>query len=157
MSARTDTPAGNAPTGSATTGNATTGRSTTGRFTFADWQEQPVSSADSTPRLARSTVANAFTGGIEAGATNAAYTIAYTGEGTGSYTGLELLSGSVDGRKGAFVLEQRGTFDASGTSCTFEVVPGSGSGELAGLSGSGAFTYRHGDTSVAYEFSYTLA
>ncbi|MFD7839189.1 DUF3224 domain-containing protein [Streptomyces sp. NPDC059761] len=157
MSARTDTPTGNAPTGSATTGNATTGRSTTGRFTFADWQEQPVGSADSTPRLARSTVVNAFTGGIEAGATNAAYTIAYTGEGTGSYTGLELLSGSVDGRKGAFVLEQRGTFDASGTSCTFEVVPGSGSGELAGLSGSGAFTYRHGDTSVAYEFSYTLA
>ncbi|MGW2994489.1 DUF3224 domain-containing protein [Streptomyces sp. NPDC001193] len=52
--------------------------------------------------------------------------------------------------------EQRGTFDASGTRCTFEVVPGSGSGELAGLSGSGGFTYRHGDTSVAYEFGYTV-
>ncbi|MFI5670708.1 DUF3224 domain-containing protein [Streptomyces sp. NPDC051704] len=132
-------------------------RTTTGRFTFADWQEQPIGPAGSTPRLARSTVVNAFAGGIEAAATDAAYTITYTGEGTGSYTGLELLSGAVDGRKGAFVLEQRGTFDASGTRCTFEVVPGSGSGELAGLSGSGGFTYRHGDTSVAYEFGYTVA
>ncbi|MFK0220445.1 DUF3224 domain-containing protein [Streptomyces vinaceus] len=96
-------------------------------------------------------------GGIEAAATRAGYTITYTGEAIGSYTGLELLSGSVDGREGAFVLEQRGTFDAGGTRCTFEVVAGSGSGELAGLSGSGGFTYRHGDTSVAYEFRYTVA
>ncbi|MGW8781789.1 DUF3224 domain-containing protein [Streptomyces sp. NPDC055796] len=132
-------------------------RTTTGRFTFADWEEQPIGPADSTPRLARSTVVNAFAGGIEAGATRAGYTITYTGQATGSYTGLELLVGAVDGRKGAFVLEQRGTFDASGTRCTFEVVPGSGSGGLTGLSGSGAFTYRHGDTSVAYEFTYAVA
>ncbi|MFE5534889.1 DUF3224 domain-containing protein [Streptomyces sp. NPDC056492] len=141
-----------------TTAHTTTGRTTTGRFTFADWREEPIGAAGpgSTPRLARSTVVNAFAGGIEAAATSAAYTITYTGEGTGSYTGLELLSGAVDGRAGAFVLEQRGTFDGDGTRCTFEVVAGSGSGELAGLSGSGAFTYRHGDTSVAYEFGYTV-
>ncbi|MFD7080060.1 DUF3224 domain-containing protein [Streptomyces sp. NPDC059918] len=138
------------------TAGTTTTRTTTGRFTFADWREEPVGAAGSTPRLARSTVVNAFAGGIEAAATSAAYTITYTGEGTGSYTGLELLSGAVDGRAGAFVLEQRGTFDADGTRCTFEVVAGSGSGGLAGLSGSGAFTYRHGDTSVAYEFGYTV-
>ncbi|WP_329312760.1 DUF3224 domain-containing protein [Streptomyces sp. NBC_01278] len=130
---------------------------TTGRFTFADWQEQSVGPADSLPRLARSTVVNSFAGGIEARATNAGYTFTYTGEGVGSYTGMELLSGAVDGREGTFVLEQRGTFDASGTRCAFEVVPGSATGELAGLSGSGAFTYRKGDTSVAYEFTYTIA
>nr|WSW58063.1 DUF3224 domain-containing protein [Streptomyces sp. NBC_00998] len=130
---------------------------TTGSFTFADWQEQPIGPADSTPRLARSTVVNSFAGGIEAGATNAGYTFTYTGEGSGSYTGMELLSGTVDGRRGTFVMEQRGTFDAAGTRCTFEVVPGSATGELAGLAGSGSFTYRHGDTSVPYEFTYTVA
>ncbi|MET9962838.1 DUF3224 domain-containing protein [Streptomyces sp. NPDC006326] len=129
---------------------------TTGRFTFADWEEQPVGPAGSTPRLARSTVTNAFTGGIEAEATTCGYTFTYTGESVGVFTGLELLSGSVDGLKGAFVLEERGTFDATGTQCTFEVVPGSGTGELTGLSGSGSFTYRHGDTPVAYTFSYAL-
>ncbi|MEU6865741.1 DUF3224 domain-containing protein [Streptomyces sp. NPDC046876] len=130
--------------------------STTGRFTFADWEEQPVGPADSTPRLARSTVVNSFTGGIEAPSTSCAYTITYTGESVGSYTGVELLSGAVDGRTGSFALEQRGTFDAGGTRCTFEVVPGSGTGELAGLSGSGGFEYRHGDTSVAYVLTYAL-
>ncbi|TDU79822.1 DUF3224 domain-containing protein [Streptomyces sp. KS 21] len=130
---------------------------TTGRFTFADWEEQPIGSAESTPRLARSTVVNSFAGGIEAGATSAGYTFTYIEEGAGSYTGMELLSGTVDGRKGTFVMEQRGTFDAAGTRCTFEVVPGSATGELAGLSGSGSFTYRKGDMSVPYEFTYTVA
>ncbi|MEU3774149.1 DUF3224 domain-containing protein [Streptomyces sp. NPDC032472] len=129
---------------------------TTGRFTFADWEEQPVGPADSTPRLARSTVVNSFTGGIEAPSTSCAYTITYTGESVGSYTGVELLSGAVDGRTGSFALEQRGTFDAGGTRCTFEVVPGSGTGELAGLSGSGGFESRHGDTSVDYVLTYAL-
>ncbi|MEU7554186.1 DUF3224 domain-containing protein [Streptomyces sp. NPDC044571] len=132
------------------------GTTTTGRFTFADWEEQPVGPADSTPRLARSTVTNAFAGGIEAEATTCSYTFTYTGESVGVFTGLELLSGTVDGIEGAFVLEQRGTFDATGTQCTFEVVPGSATGELAGLSGSGSFTSRHGEASVAYTFTYAL-
>ncbi|MER7465895.1 DUF3224 domain-containing protein [Streptomyces sp. NPDC097981] len=53
--------------------------------------------------------------------------------------------------------EQRGTFDAAGTRCTFEVVPGSATGEPAWLTGSGSFTYRHGGTSVPYDFSHTVA
>ncbi|MFD9084266.1 DUF3224 domain-containing protein [Streptomyces erythrochromogenes] len=130
---------------------------TRGRFTFADWEESPVGALDAAPRLARARVANTFTGGVEAAGTSCDYTIAYTGESTGSYSGMELLSGSVDGRKGSFVLEERGTFDAGGTVCRFEVVPGSGTGDLVGLTGSGGFTYRHGDTSVEYAFSYALA
>ncbi|MEW2415436.1 DUF3224 domain-containing protein [Streptomyces sp. NPDC046866] len=129
---------------------------TTGRFTFADWEEQPVGPAGSAPRLARSTVVNSFTGGIEAPSTSCAYTITYTGESVGTFTGVELLSGSVDGHTGSFALEQHGTFDAGGTRCTFEVVPGSGTGGLAGLSGSGGFEYRHGETSVPYVMTYAL-
>ncbi|ARE78075.1 DUF3224 domain-containing protein [Streptomyces sp. NPDC059558] len=130
---------------------------TAGRFTFADWKESPVGAADAVPRLAHAHVTNAFTGGIEAPGTACDYTIAYTGENVGSYSGMELVAGSLDGRKGSFVLEERGTFDAGGTVCRFEVVPGSGTGDLAGLTGSGGFTYRHGDTSVAYTFSYVLS
>ncbi|MEV4196127.1 DUF3224 domain-containing protein [Streptomyces toxytricini] len=129
---------------------------TTGRFTFADWKEEPVGPEGLVPRLARSTVVNSFTGGIEAPSTVCAYTIAYTGDTTGSYTGVELLSGAVDGREGTFLLREEGTFDAGGTRCAFEVVPGSGTGGLGGLSGSGSFEYRHGDTSVPYAFAYEL-
>ncbi|MFD9724579.1 DUF3224 domain-containing protein [Streptomyces sp. NPDC059072] len=136
---------------------APTPTQTGGRFTFADWEEQPVG-ADSAaaPRLARATVTNSFSGAIEAPGTSCSYTIAYTGETSGTYTGLELLSGTVDGRAGTFVLEERGDFDSSGTRCRFEVVPGSGTGELKGLSGSGGFDHGHGEQSVAYTFTYAV-
>ncbi len=38
-----------------------------------------------------------------------------------------------------------------------EVVEGSGTGELTGLRGTGAFTYRHGETKVPYTFAYEVA
>ncbi|WP_411101750.1 DUF3224 domain-containing protein [Streptomyces sp. cmx-4-9] len=131
--------------------------STSGTFTFADWEESPVGAADASPRLARAQVRNTFTGGIEAARTHCAYTIAYAAGNSGSFAGMELVAGSVGGRTGAFVLEERGTFDASGTTrCTFEVVPGSATGDLAGLTGSGSFTARHGEASVAYAFTHDL-
>ncbi|WP_461081934.1 DUF3224 domain-containing protein [Streptomyces deserti] len=131
---------------------------TTGHFTFADWEEHGLGPGDdASPRLARATVTNTFTGGIEAAETICAYTIAYLTEKTGTYTGMELISGRLDGREGTFVVEERGHFDADGTvHCTFEVVAGSGGGELTGLRGTGRFTARHGEKSVAYDFDYAL-
>ncbi|MEV5434990.1 DUF3224 domain-containing protein [Streptomyces sp. NPDC052682] len=130
---------------------------TDGHFTYADWKEHPVGSADTSPRLAHASVTNTFHGGIEAAATQCEYSIAYVTEKTGSFAGMELITGRVDGRAGSFVLQERGFFDADGTvHCTFEVVAGSGSGELAGLRGSGRFTARQGETEVAYAFRYEL-
>ncbi|MBW5484389.1 DUF3224 domain-containing protein [Streptomyces bambusae] len=130
---------------------------TTGHFTFTDWQENDLTAEGASPRLSRASVTNAFTGGIEAAATTCAYTNVYLTPVTGSFAGMEFLNGSVDGRKGGFVVEERGTFEEDGTvHCTFEVVPGSGTGELAGLRGTGSFTYRHGIASVPYAFTYEL-
>ncbi|MEV5882596.1 DUF3224 domain-containing protein [Streptomyces sp. NPDC052020] len=133
------------------------GTRTTGHFTFADWTEHPVGPEDTSPRLARASVTNAFTGGIEAAGTLCEYAIVYLADQTGSFTGVELLTGRLDGREGAFALEERGTFDADGTvHCRFEVVPGSGTGGLTGLRGSGGFTARHGEKAVAYSFEYEV-
>ncbi|MGC3001110.1 DUF3224 domain-containing protein [Streptomyces sp. G35A] len=130
---------------------------TTGHFTFADWKENPVTAEDRHPRLAHATVTNAFTGGIEAEATTCDYAIAYLTGTTGTFAGMELVGGRVDGRAGTFVLEERGRFEADGTvHCSFEVVEGSGTGELTGLRGTGGFTYRHGETKVPYTFEYGL-
>ncbi|MEU1084256.1 DUF3224 domain-containing protein [Streptomyces sp. NPDC005908] len=130
---------------------------TTGHFTFADWKENPLSPEDSFPRLAHATVTNAFTGGIEAEATVCDYAIAYGSGTTGTFAGMELVTGRLDGRAGAFVLEERGRFDSDGTvHCTFEVVEGSGTGQLTGLRGTGGFTYRHGETKVPYTFAYEV-
>ncbi|MFJ3922006.1 DUF3224 domain-containing protein [Streptomyces sp. NPDC090022] len=130
---------------------------TSGHFTFADWEESALTPEGAHPRLTRASVVNTFTGGIEAAATACAYTTAYLTADAGHFTGAEVFTGSLDGRKGSFVAEERGSFgpDAPLT-CTFEVVPGSGTGELAGLRGTGTFTYRHGETPVAYTFDYEL-
>ncbi|MBC9728899.1 DUF3224 domain-containing protein [Streptomyces sp. TRM68367] len=134
-----------------------TNTQTTGHFTFADWKEHPIGPADTSPRLAHASVTNTFTGGIEAADTRCEYSIVYVTEKTGTFTGMELIHGRLDGREGTFAVEERGHFDADGTvHCTFEVVPGSGSGELTGLRGSGSFIARHGEPSVAYSFEYEV-
>ncbi|GAA2973992.1 DUF3224 domain-containing protein [Streptomyces enissocaesilis] len=129
----------------------------TGSFTFTGWEEHPVAGAQEGPGLARACVTNAFTGVIEAAATSCAYSIAYVTGKTGVFTGYELISGSVAGREGTFAVEERGAFGDDGSvRCTFEVVPGSGTGGLAGLSGTGGFTAHHGEPAVPYTFAYVL-
>ncbi|MET9293908.1 DUF3224 domain-containing protein [Streptomyces sp. NPDC003077] len=131
---------------------------TNGHFTYRDWKERVVSEEGAAgPRLAHASVTNAFTGGIVAEPTTCDYSIVYLTEKTGAFAGLEVLAGSLDGRTGGFALEERGTFEPDGSvRCSFEVVPGSGTGELAGLRGSGSFTARHGESSVPYTFTYEL-
>ncbi|MFB6518929.1 DUF3224 domain-containing protein [Streptomyces sp. NPDC056401] len=144
------------PTTTPTPTSTPTPTPTPNGFTFKDWEEHPVGPEGVFPRLARATVTNAFTGALTAPATTCAYTVAYTGDCAGTFTGMELVTGTVDGREGAFVLEERGTFDATGTHCRFTVVPGSGTGGLTGLDGSGSFAHRYGDTSVEYAFDYAF-
>ncbi|MFE5740360.1 DUF3224 domain-containing protein [Streptomyces celluloflavus] len=114
-------------------------RQTTGHFTYANWEEREVGPSEGYPRLGHASVTNTFTGGIEATDTTCEYTIGYGTETTGTFTGMEVLAGRLDGREG-----------------TFEVVAGTGTGELAGLRGTGSFTARHGEPSCAYTFAYDL-
>lgn len=128
---------------------------TTGHFTYADWQERALGGEDTLPRLAHAVVTNTFAGGVEAARTTCEYTIVHITEKTGTFTGMELLTGTVDGRRGTFAVEERGSFvDRGSVHCTFEVVPGSATGELAGLRGTGEFTAEHGSPSVPYTFDY---
>ncbi|WP_052862923.1 DUF3224 domain-containing protein [Streptomyces niger] len=130
---------------------------TSGHFTYADWTERAVGPGADHPKLAHASVANSFTGGIEAARTTCEYTIGYGTAETGTFTGMELLAGSLDGRAGTFVVEERGSFGADGTvRCTFEVVPGTATGELTGLRGTGSFTAVRGESSIPYTFEYDL-
>ncbi len=61
---------------------------------------------------------------------------------------------AVGGRPGTFVLRISGTFDGTGARATWNVVPGSGTGELRGISGTGGFE-TSGDTTT-YTLDYTL-
>jgi len=58
-------------------------------------------------------------------------------EGSGAYVALELVTGTLNGKRGSFMLQHRGTM-SRGANYKMEVtvVPESGTGELAGISGS---------------------
>ncbi|MFI1621434.1 DUF3224 domain-containing protein [Streptomyces lydicus] len=130
---------------------------TTGHFTFANWEERTVSPDGTSPTLACASVTNAYSGGITAANTTCEYVIVYRPDKTGTFTGMQVLTGGLDGREGAFAVEERGWFDTEGAvHCTFEVVAGSGTGDLAGLCGTGSYTARQGEPSVAYTFDYHL-
>jgi hypothetical protein len=72
-----------------------------------------------------------------------------------SFVGIERVSGSVAGRAGTFVLQDQGTLTGTHVTGRWSVVPGSGTGELAGLRGDGGFTAELGqgaDITLDYWF-----
>jgi hypothetical protein len=145
------------PANSVTSANPAATTRTTGHFTSANWEERQVTSSGVSPRLTRASVTDTFSGGIEAADTDCEYTIVYVTESTGTFNGMQVMSGTVDGRQGTFAIDVRGSFEADGTlRSTFEVVPGSGTGDLTGLSGEGGFTTKQSEQSVPYTFDYAL-
>jgi expansin (peptidoglycan-binding protein) len=74
--------------------------------------------------------------------------------GTAGYVAIEHVTGSLHGRNGSFALQHIGTMDQGRFDLTVKVVPGSGSGELAGIAGTMKIIIANGKHS--YEFDYTL-
>jgi hypothetical protein len=80
----------------------------------------------------------AFTGDLE-GQGGCRWLLAYPAEGPASFVGLQSFTGKLSGRSGTFVLELRGSFKDATAYVTWTVVSGSGTGELAGLTGEGGY------------------
>lgn len=111
----------------------------TGTATFTSWDEEPGwDSGAPTPRLAHATVAFTYHGDIEATST-CQYVLHYTGDDRGVTAGLERVEGRVRGESATVALRHEGTFGPDGVDMRWSVVPGSGTGALAGLVGRGGF------------------
>ena len=80
----------------------------------------------------------AFSGGLE-GEGTVEWLMGYGEDGTAAFVGLERVVGRVDGRSGTFVLQHTGTFDGKLATADVTVVPGSGTGDFAGIKGGGTF------------------
>ena len=75
-------------------------------------------------------------------------------KGAAGYVAIEQVTGTLGGRKGTFVLQHFATMDAGGPQMQVIVTPGSGTGELQGLTGT--FTIRLEDGKHFYDFDYAL-
>lgn len=132
---------------------------TTNTFTMTGWEEHVVSGPEDGPRFAHAHATFAYAGIIE-GSSSCDYLLYYAGPGYdgGGHTspGLERIEGSVDGRKGSFIIRHDVSFAGHEVTGTWTVVPGSATGELTGLSGSGGSISGASET-MAYTFDFVLA
>ncbi|MFI5710090.1 DUF3224 domain-containing protein [Kribbella sp. NPDC051620] len=83
---------------------------------------------------ARFDFSKVWTGGMDGSSTGFMLSAGDPAAGKAGYVALELFQGTLDGRAGAVVLQQYGTMDGE-TTLYYEFAPGSGTGQLAGISG----------------------
>ena len=117
--------------------------------------EVKLSPQPSDPPLGRMSFDKQFHGGLDG--TSKGEMLA-TGNGekgsSGGYVALEQFTGTLDGRKGTFILQHSGTLDRGAHHLTITVVPDSGTGELVGLTGH--FSIMIADGKHSYDFEYAL-
>jgi Protein of unknown function (DUF3224) len=129
-------------------------RHATGTITVRTYEPTPYDQPPEGPALSRIHVEEEFSGDIE-GTGVVEFLQAQVSEDAANFVGLERLSGSVGGRAGTFLLQDQGTLRGTTVSGDWFVVPGSGTGELAGLRGEGGFTAKLGqgaDITLDYWF-----
>ncbi len=90
------------------------------------------------PVLTRIHVEESFSGDIT-GAGVVEFLQAAATDGAASFVGIERVTGDLAGQSGTFLLQDQGTVEADVVSGQWFVIPGSGTGGLAGLRGEGAF------------------
>jgi hypothetical protein len=74
--------------------------------------------------------------------------------GTAGYVAIEQVTGTLNGHAGSFALQHFGTMEDNKFDLTVRVVPGSGSGDLAGISGAMQIIIANGKHT--WKFDYTL-
>jgi hypothetical protein len=124
------------------------GQKAEGTFEIQDWQQSDYD--DIEPKLSRATVQEAYSGDIEALA-RLEYLMASLPDGSAQFIGQVRLTGRVGDREGSFVWQDTGEYIGGDTARgRLVIVPGSGTGDLAGLRGEGAYMATHGKKPVEF-------
>ncbi|BFI96720.1 MAG: DUF3224 domain-containing protein [Rhodanobacter sp.] len=104
----------------------------TGSFTVK-LEPQPSAHADS--GLGRMGIDKQFNGDLAAYSLGEMLAYRSAVDGSAGYVAMERVTGTLHGRKGAFVLQHTGTMERGASALQVSVVPDSGTDELEGLAG----------------------
>lgn len=119
-----------------------------------DWDRKPYDSASDGPRLLRVSFKHAFSGDLE-GEGTLEYLMALVNDAGTRFVGMERIVGRLGGREGTFILQHEGRHESDVATVNWNVVPGSGTGELRGLRGRGGFTSGHATSySITLEYDF---
>ena len=95
-----------------------------------------------------------FHGPLEATSLGQMVSVGTAVKGSAAYSAIERVTGTLEGRAGTFVLQHTGVMNRGNGSLTITVVPDSGTGALAGLTGTMTITIEN--KQHFYGFDYAL-
>jgi hypothetical protein len=105
-----------------------------------------------TAGLGQMQLAKTWAGDLEASGHGLMLTGGDSASGTAGYVAMEVVEGRLQGRAGSFALQQFGTMREGEPHLVYEVVPGSGTGDLAGISGTLELTITDGTHHYALHY-----
>ncbi len=104
--------------------------------------------------LGRMTIDKQFSGDLTGTGKGQMLTGMGTAKGSAAYSAIERVTGTLAGRSGSFLLQHTGIMHDGAQQLTITIVPSSGTGELAGISGTLAIIIE--GKVHRYDLEYTL-
>lgn len=129
-----------------------TKRSASGTF---DVKTTAQPTDDNAAGIARLSLDKKFYGDVEGSSLGEMLAVGTEVAGSAGYVAMERVSAKLDGRAGTFALQHFGVMNRGAAELSVTVVPDSGTGELAGLSGKMDIKITEGKH--FYEFDYQFS
>lgn len=104
--------------------------------------------------LSRYSINKQIHGDLEATTVGEMFSAGDPKQGAAGYVAIEVVTGTLAGKHGSFALQHFATMDQSGPNMQVIVVPGSGTGDFAGISGTFTISIENGQH--LYDLDYTL-
>jgi hypothetical protein len=114
-------------------------------YTVKKWEEKDLAQVPPAMKITKASVEYAFSGDL-VGTGSVEYLMFYRHfdpkdqhKAEAEYVGLIVFNVNLNGKTGAFVLEDRGAFEGGSAKSKLRLISGSGSAELKGITGSGNY------------------
>lgn len=127
----------------------------TSTFEIRSWDEHELAEIAEAPKLTRASVVEGYHGDLE-GEGNVEYLMVYADEnGAATVVSMTRVVGRLGERSGGFALQGSGSYADGTAKSELQIVPGSGSGELRGLRGSGNMVaHQNGSATISLDYDF---
>lgn len=125
-------------------------KQTTVPFDITSWEQSSILESEEGAKITRAAIAKKYRGELEG--EGVAEGLMCGGESGGAYIAMERVTGTLGGRSGSFVMQHGGISTDAGPTPFGNIVPGSGTGALAGLRGTVRFAHDAEGARVTLEY-----
>lgn len=125
-------------------------------FRITSWDEQTHAEFTGAEKLTRATTGQAYTGDLTGESRSDMLMYYPPAAEPVPYVGFEHFTRTLAGRSGTFVAQAHGQYADGVAAIEWTVVPGSATGDLAGLTGTAGYQARHGEPAVSVTFEYAF-